>query len=636
MTDDIEALDDERAVELSSIAAIFPELVIDSSDPFCATIDLPVTPTKPLAVLFPPLADGAPPAGLPTPPTSDEASDVASARHGSNTNAPTAENIIADVCFLSHLPPLNLQIQLPKGYPNEKPPVFHLRTKPSWLPESILQMLREAGNTLWEEMGRDQVVYSYIDHLQQAAEVGFDLITDEGGPLKLRHDMKIALLDFDIKAKRARFEQETFECGVCLEPKKGSVCHRLLLCGHVFCVACLQDFYNNCITEGDITNVKCLAPNCGKDPDPPPARQEPQRKKRRRKEDRTLDPSELLQIPLEQETVQRYVKLKRKKMLESDRTTVYCPRQWCQGAARSKKYPKTGDFTQLADSDSEDGIEEAQTYDKNASEDTLPPPSERLAVCEDCAFAFCKVCKAGWHGEFAKCFPRRKYELTAEEKASEDYMKLHTTPCPTCDARAQKTMGCNHMICFKCNTHFCYLCSAWLDAGNPYIHFNTEKSPCYMRLWELEGGDGGEGVGIGFGGGVMRAGQVNELVDFDDESDAEEDEQIVPVAVPVPPLPPPPPPPPPLPARRVGNPPRRNARAARNLQRPRNAPRQDPAPVAARDVLPVVADPVHRRPLVQGLQRFLQLVENDEEDEWDSDEFDEDGGDAEWWEVPVR
>lgn len=43
-------------------------------------------------------------------------------------------------------------------------------------------------------------------------------------------------------------------------------------------------------------------------------------------------------------------------------------------------------------------------------------------------------------------------------------------------------------------------------------------------------------------------------------------------------------------------------------------------------------------PPMQGLQRFLQLVRDDEEDEWDSDEMgdgdDEDGGDG--WEIPVR
>jgi E3 ubiquitin-protein ligase RNF14 len=49
------------------------------------------------------------------------------------------------------------------------------------------------------------------------------------------------------------------------------------------------------------------------------------------------------------------------------------------------------------------------------------------------------------------------------------------------------------MSCFQCKTHFCYLCSAWLDSNNPYEHFNKEGQPCYQRLWELEEGDDGNG-----------------------------------------------------------------------------------------------------------------------------------------------
>ena len=279
------------------------------------------------------------------------------------------------------------------------------------------------------------------------------------------------------------------------DAKKGTTCYRLLLCGHVFCVPCLQDYYNACITEGDIGSVKCTAPDCGKEPKVELAADQNGLKKGSK--DRTLEPSELLGIPLEQETVQRYIKLRRKKRLESDKTTVYCPRQWCQGPARtSKSKPDRAEGIQETNE-----LEEPRNYDRNAPEHKLPPPAERLAICEDCNLAFCKVCKASWHGEYFVCFPRSQFELTAEERASEDYMKLHTQPCPTCDARAQKTHGCNHMICFKCDTHFCYLCGAYLDKGNPYQHYNTQKSGCYMRLWELEGGDDGE-FGHGFGGGA--------------------------------------------------------------------------------------------------------------------------------------
>ena len=636
MADDAGDAEDERAIELSSIAAIFPELVIEPTNSFSASIDVSVEPVEPLAVLFPSIATEGQPAVHPS----------------------------FDVSCLSHLPPLTLQLSLPDGYPTEKPPVFELHTQFSWLPESKLQELRDASHNIWEEMGRDQVVFSYIDFLREAAERGFDLIEGEGGFLQASQDLKVPLLDFDLKATRAKFEQETFECGVCLEPKKGALCHRLTLCSHVFCVECLQDYFNNCIIEGDVVNVKCMAPKCGEDENlqAVQATQTQQQKKRRRARDRTLDPSELLQIPISQDQVQRYVKLKRKKLLESDRTTVYCPRQWCQGPARSKETQENHD----PDSDSE--AQEPRSYDPNTNGSKLPPPAERLAICEDCSFAFCKVCKASWHGEFFSCFPRKQSELTAEEKASEDYMRLHTTPCPTCDARAQKTMGCNHMICFKCNSHFCYLCSAWLDAGNPYEHFNNPKKPCYMRLWELEGGDGGE-VGHGFAGGEG-------LLDFDEDSsddgivdDTDDDGEEAP-----PPAPPPPP-------ARVPNHPRRAARAQQalanrnnnnhlnNNNRNANANANPPAiadqapPPPRRDVgiqvnEPLLAAPhanprvaaglrrprdplqniAERGPPVQGLQRFLEMVRLDEEDEWDSDEMDESDGEGggDRWEIPVR
>ena len=158
-------------------------------------------------------------------------------------------------------------------------------------------------------------------------------------------------------------------------------------------------------------------------------------------------------------------------------------------------------------------------------------------------------------------------------------MKLHTQPCPTCDARAQKTHGCNHMICFKCNTHFCYLCGAYLDKGNPYAHYNTKKNACFMRLWELEGGDDGE-FGQAFGGGRG----IGPLVDYDSDDDDEGPPNIMP-QVPV-------------------NPP-----VVRNN-----------APVAHPPRAPAV---VHAQNGGPGLQRFLQMVVDDEEDEWDSDEMEE-------------
>jgi E3 ubiquitin-protein ligase RNF14 len=444
------------------------------------------------------------------------------------------------------------------------------------------------------------------------------------------------------------------------------VCHRLLLCSHVFCIQCLQDFYSSCITEGDVSAVRCLAPGCGKEGTRLATEQAdtPGKRKRGKKEDRTLSPSELLQIPLEQDMVKRYVDLKRKAELESDKKTVYCPRKWCQGAARTTKNHKQP-VVNSAKGESDDESEGEETSG-DGSLPKLPPPSERLAICSDCTYAFCVVCFRGWHGELTICRPRDPAQLSAEEKASEEYMKLHTTPCPTCAAPCQKTQGCNHMICFKCNTHFCYLCSSWLDERNPYEHFNREKSGCYQRLWELEGGDDGE-MGIAYGGGVQQDDQafvpwVVEEMDDDDEDDTDstddddgdstDEEEIVLLGDPhfqeelgqIPvqvgqaqeqdlPLPPPEAPAPPPAERQPAQAPRP---ALPPGLRPGDHPRRPP-PVVRGLGRVLDGNRPDGRGRRRGLQRFLEMVENDEEDGWDSEELDDDeerpDGD---WEIPLR
>jgi E3 ubiquitin-protein ligase RNF14 len=732
MEDDPGAADDERIIELSSIAAIFPELVLSPQSPYDATLSIAVSPSPPLKIRFHQSAESGPPL-LPTPPTSIEADEDPNAANGTKRKAvQSTEGAAEDVHQLAHLPPLVLHIHLPEGYPPTKPPVFELSTSPPWIPKTTLEEMEADGMRLWQELGRDQVVFTYIDHLQQLAENGFNLAGHLQDDVNLSSDMKLGLLDFDLKTKRELFEKETFDCGVCLEPKKGVHCHRLLLCSHVFCVPCLQDFYNNCINEGDVDNVKCLAPNCGKEIGQGPVgdgQTTPASVSKRKKVDRSLSPSELLQIPIEQELVQRYVRLKRKKRLESDKSTIYCPRQWCQGAARSSKHPKPidplndpGEAT--SGSEGEDAAEAAKKQPKKSRPEDVPM-AERLCICEDCNFAFCSVCKKGWHGELAVCNPRRQHELNEEEKASLEYLKLHTTACPTCSAPAQKTVGCNHMICFKCNTHFCYLCSAYLMPDNPYRHFNDPKSTCHMRLWELENGDGDQaGNGIGYAGGgnwededsdddssnfwdsddddddgddddddddgddnFEDFGGDGDFIHFSDEEDDSSDEEPVPDQRPaqgrdmrieivnfaraggaanprifrnIPPAAPAAPPPAPIPPRR----PRRGRRDVRQPVQGRqqppaglaNLPRNpgfahghrdlraqireavrdhfeehDAADVEHEEVIRAGPAPGQGRGAAQqpaplramGLERFLELAQRDQEDEWDSDELNE-------------
>ncbi|KAK2747085.1 translation termination inhibitor protein itt1 [Myotisia sp. PD_48] len=508
--------EDERTQELDMVTAIYPEITRDNFCPFKASLSLPVSPVTPIRALFLPsntdpefasrLSATVAPARRGGAGGGGGGGDGGGGRNGDRGGPETRINRDKDdrigngnitaldheAYSLSYLPPLYLEIELPDGYPSEKPPVFSISTQLDWLPISHTNRLVQDGKTLWEQSGKDLVVYSFIDHLQLAAEQGFGISHGPNGVVIFPRHLEVPLLDFDINAKRQKFEQETFQCGICLEPKKGLICHRMQDCGHVSCVSCLQDFYGMCITEGAIDKVKCTAPGCEKESDTSDTQ--------KRRKDRTLVPGELLQIPLPLSTVRRYAQLKRKRKMELDKSTVYCPRQWCQGAARSKRHPKPTDI--LNDDSGDDDDDDADDDDEPSvgafgqdDEDLskLPPIEERVAVCEDCSFAFCSVCKKSWHGPVAFCAPTRRIrEISAEEKASEDYMETYTTRCPTCLARCQKSSGCNHMQCFKCSTHFCYLCSAWLTPNNPYTHFNRPGTPCFQRLWVLEWGDGAE------------------------------------------------------------------------------------------------------------------------------------------------
>lgn len=221
-------------------------------------------------------------------------------------------------------------------------------------------------------------------------------------------------------------------------------------CGHVFCIECLQNFYNNAIQEGDLAAVRCLEPTCAKERAAAQASDGQKRSKPRT----FINPSELLQIHLEPDMVKRYVALKYKTELESDKHTVYCPRPWCQGAARSKKRKKPEGFELHEAEDDSDSDTEAVPKAEDGKTAKPKPYVDRLAVCEDCGFAFCSRCYQGWHGDFVVCAPRRDDgELSAEEKASLDFISLHTTPCPTCACPAQKTHGCNHMYVFLSLLH---------------------------------------------------------------------------------------------------------------------------------------------------------------------------------------
>ncbi|KAF3925439.1 Cullin-9 [Orbilia brochopaga] len=406
------AEDDERISEIATIAVIYPEF--NAVGRLGGAIELEISPSTPIPVCFT-LLDGG--------------EDVAKEE--------TAE--------LSHLPPLSFEFQLPAGYPYDVAP--NMRLSSSWLDSAVLRRLEAELVETWDGL-RDQAVFACIDILQSAADRLFDLPF----PLDVivNQKEKIETLEFDRATKVKKFNEGTFDCGICLEPRKGAVCHRINQCGHVFCKPCLKEYFTAMITEGDVNSVQCLNYSCGKDLPPEEVLDMDGKVHKMPRKPGAIAPAEL-QILLEADMVDRYLKLKRKRAFESMKNVVYCPRSFCKGPA-------------LRDSG-----------------------EDRLAICQDCSLAFCAECGKTWHGYKMSCrtdtTPVTEAEAK-EAKLTEEFLEMNCTPCPTCLIPISKSGGCNHMYCSRCGTHFCLLCGAFLFPDNPYQHYNNQKSWCYNKLWE--------------------------------------------------------------------------------------------------------------------------------------------------------
>lgn len=192
---------------------------------------------------------------------------------------------------------------------------------------------------------------------------------------------------------------------------------------------------------------------------------------------------------------------KRKKKPETDRSTIWCPRKWCQGVAKGNKYPKPSAAPEEMGAEFEEDFVDVPTVQDK--EDEANPVREqeflagRLHICGDCEFAYCKLCKHSWHGDFFDSrvrsdMPSERTQAEKDEELSLNFIRQNTTRCPKCETPVEKSEACNHMTCMRCSAHFCHLCSTYLDPRYPYGHFGQPGSFCYQRLGEDQNGEGVE------------------------------------------------------------------------------------------------------------------------------------------------
>uniref|UniRef100_A0A3B5LN81 RBR-type E3 ubiquitin transferase n=1 Tax=Xiphophorus couchianus TaxID=32473 RepID=A0A3B5LN81_9TELE len=173
----------------------------------------------------------------------------------------------------------------------------------------------------------------------------------------------------------------------------GSECVQLYECGHIFCLACLDEFWKAQITEGNVRGVTCPQVDCSATPTPAQVK--------------SLVGEELFH---------RYDRLLLQSTLDVMPDITYCPRLTCGSAVILEK-------------------------------------SSPAAMCSVCSFAFCVDCKKTYHGT-SKCYEepdlsteksgkrkrrllenrygRKLFVYTFEKHVSDKWITTNTRPCPHC------------------------------------------------------------------------------------------------------------------------------------------------------------------------------------------------------------
>ena len=107
----------------------------------------------------------------------------------------------------------------------------------------------------------------------------------------------------------------------------------------------------------------------------------------------------------------------------------------------------------------------------NCGAGIIPEPGQQTVKCTECKFVFCGRCRNAYHT--GSCATAEVQQALQGENpdhfnqnaaraswvvASKRYVRQVSKACPNCGAAIEKTEGCNHVTCSRCNFEFCWLC----------------------------------------------------------------------------------------------------------------------------------------------------------------------------------
>ncbi|KAE9613284.1 putative transcription factor interactor and regulator Znf-B family [Lupinus albus] len=421
---------------------------------------------------------------------------------------------------VQYLPPIVLTCLLPKSYPSHQPPIFTISVQ--WLESSNISSLCSKLDSIWEEQEGQEVIYQWVEWLLNSSlsHLGFDKEI-KLGPYGMNHvgddrvvsgtsspDVDIPLLqNYNNQKHHESFLKELHQCQICFSEYAGTE-FRQLPCKHFFCLKCLQTFTQMHVKEGTISSLQCPEAKCT-----------------------VMIPPGLLKHLLDDNEYERWESMMLEKTLASMSDVVYCPRcetpcieDEDQHAQCSKCFFSfctlcserrhvgivcmTLDMRLqiLQDRQNSSHLKEDQKRRerekinemlsvKEIHRDSKLCPSCDMAisrtegcnkmVCGNCGEYFCYRCnkaidKSDPYGHFrdgaCELFPQEMIENWQERinhrqvvgQLQAELFPQSGRACPNCRQFNAKIGNNNHMFCWACQSHYCYLCNEVVRRGTKH------------------------------------------------------------------------------------------------------------------------------------------------------------------------
>ncbi|KAL1195793.1 putative E3 ubiquitin-protein ligase ARI2 [Cardamine amara subsp. amara] len=390
-----------------------------------------------------------------------------------------------------HLPPIVLTCLLPNAYPSHLPPYFLISVQ--WMNPNKISSLCSMLDSIWMEQPGQEVLYQWMDWLQNSDKRA---VSGSRSP-----DSDIPYIrSYDDEKRHESFLQSLHECCICFSESAG-IDFVKLPCQHFFCIKCMKTYTDIHVTEGTVNKLQCPDSKCGEIVPPGILKRLLGEEAYERWE--TL----MLQKTLESMTDVAYCPRCETPCIEDEEQLALCFKCYFSFCTLCKEKRHVGvacmspelrlQILQERQSSSRLGDEQRRKEKEMINEiisvkvimqSAKQCPSCKIAisrtggcnkmVCNNCGQYFCYRCNkaiSGYeHFREGTCdlFPQEAIQewnermnerqvigqIQAQMFAQHGQFPQRGQLCPNCRQFNAKMGNNNHLFCWACQAHFCYIC----------------------------------------------------------------------------------------------------------------------------------------------------------------------------------